>query len=655
MIRVGIERLGPRSRSVSGDLVMFSTLGTGLLSMMALRAMRSNDPTTRDNTKGMVTACESFLPMVKLMRKVLHHNAMEKKIHLINKRSDELIAGVDISSRADVLVSEILDSELLGEGLILTLQNAHDMLLVENPVTVPHRAVSIGQLVESEFLRRLHDLYTSERNVTDGIHLVPSGLENVICVKPCQHPMHCDPLEGEVKLLSEPFKIFEFDFWKRPESKGETDIVIKASKNGKVNAIISWWILQLDREGTIFYSTAPQWVNEAVTSISGDRNWCDHWKQCVWFIPGEGSSLAKNEEVHLHATHSEISISYDLKTKSLGSDNGSHNCWDKNFQLILSPERIALYGNSKWRSCMQSALHKAVLRKMSPFCVVVDDSIFLATLVGHLSSSSRIIALFPGLRVKGSKYIQAIAEANGFSAQSVEVVEEPKVWLITQAMHLRKVDLLVAEPFYYGHDSRLPWQNLRFWKERTLLDEILADDAQILPCKGLLRVCAMSLPDLWRSRCSLGTIEGFEHSAVNVILGACGNLQPPHDGPCMPFFIWQCGESMELSATYTIMEFDFTKPMSRCNGRSEIKFTEHGICNAFVLWIDWVLDSEDSIIVSTGPDSRYWKQGVKLVARPVTVRPLRARDVVKGCVSAEIEASFDSLTGNLDIRYAFLD
>lgn len=73
--------------------------------MMAARAMGSGDATTTLNTKGMVTACESYLPMVKLMKKVLHVNGMGRNIKVINKRSDELEVGVDIGSRADILVS----------------------------------------------------------------------------------------------------------------------------------------------------------------------------------------------------------------------------------------------------------------------------------------------------------------------------------------------------------------------------------------------------------------------------------------------------------------------------------------------------------------------------------------------------------------------
>lgn len=45
-------------------------------------------------------------------------------------------------------VSEILDSELLGEGLIPTLQHAHEKLLVENPLTVPYRATTYGQVID---------------------------------------------------------------------------------------------------------------------------------------------------------------------------------------------------------------------------------------------------------------------------------------------------------------------------------------------------------------------------------------------------------------------------------------------------------------------------------------------------------------------------
>lgn len=160
-------------------------------------------------------------------------------------------------------VSEILDSELLGEGLIPTLQHAHDMLLVKNPKTVPYRATTYGVLVESTFLWKMHDLHSNEANTEDGVWLTPDGTQNILSVKLQQHAMQCDALADEIRLLSEPFKVFEFDFWKRPDSHRETKIEIKATADGHAHAIISWWVLQLDSAGSVFYSTAPRWVGQS--------------------------------------------------------------------------------------------------------------------------------------------------------------------------------------------------------------------------------------------------------------------------------------------------------------------------------------------------------------------------------------------------------
>ncbi|CAN0842227.1 Protein arginine N-methyltransferase 1.6 [Linum grandiflorum] len=431
--------------------------GTGLLSMMAARAMGGG---------GKVTSCESYLPMAKLMRKVLHVNGMGKDIKVINKRSDELQMGVDIPSRADVLVSEILDSELLGEGLIPSLQHAYDELLVENALTVPYRATTYGQLVESSFFRKLHDLRNNETKI--------------------------QATEFRTHQLSKPFEIFEFDFWRRPESHGEAKVLVEAIDDGRANGIVSWWILQLDREGTIFYSTAPKWIDQPVNT--GASYWCDHWKQCVWLIPDEGVRVSKGNELIVHAFHDETSVSYNVASE--GNDVSQYDSAAGDFHLLLPPERIAIHGDIKWRSAMSKAVRKD----------------------------------------QGARYLETVAKANGITANRIEVVKDKK----NIPLH---VDLLIGEPFYHGSEGMLPWQNLRFWKDRTILDPFLAEDATILPCKALLKACAMSLPDLWNSRRSLAKIEGFEHSIANSTLGACGELPTGQEGPLLPFFIWQCGET----------------------------------------------------------------------------------------------------------------
>ncbi|CAN4097771.1 unnamed protein product [Withania somnifera] len=633
--------------------------GTGLLSMMAARAMGQGDLVESSGSNGMVTACESYLPMVKLMRKVLHANGMQRKIRIINKRSDELEVGVDMPSKADVLVSEILDSELLGEGLIPTLQHAHDKLLADNPRTVPYRATVYGQLVESTDLWKLHDLYNTEKGVLDEIHLVPEGMDSALCVKRQQFSMHCDALEEDIKLLSEPFKVFDFDFWKRPDSHRVMELSVKATDTGTVHAIISWWLLQLDEKGTIFYSTAPKWmsypssVEEFNSTISWSQNWCDHWKQCVWFIPKKGLSLLKDEEVNLLAVHTDTSISYEMKTLSQNLQLGQSELSAQKYQITLPPEKIALYGDVSWRCSMLKAVKDAMKQKIPSLCVVVDDSIFLAVALAHLAKGSDVLSLFPGLQEKGAQFLEAVADANGFSEDHAEVQKMSE--LLTSQSSQKKVaniDLLVGEPFYYGNNSALPWQNLRFWKDRSLLDSILSEVAVIMPCKGLLKACAMSLPDLWRSHRCLQHVEGFDHSVVNSTLGACGGLPPGQESPTLPFSVWQCGESKKMSDIVTLMEFNFLKPISPCSGKAKVEFIASGECHGFVLWIDWVMGTEESIVLNTGPGKRYWKQGVKLLKEPVAVGSHRS--ATTDCHSAEIKTSFDPSTGDLNVDYAFL-
>ncbi|XP_078173348.1 protein arginine methyltransferase 7 [Carex rostrata] len=615
--------------------------GTGLLSMMAARAMAR----IGGEKEGQVSACESYLPMVKLMRRVLRANGMEKKVKLFPRRSDELRVGHELDSQAQLMVSEILDSELLGEGLIPTLQHAHDELLEPNSQMIPYRATIYGQLVESTFLGKLCDLHNQDLSASDGLRLSPVTGENLITIKPKQYAMHCDALSSEIKLMSEPFKIFEFDFSKRPESNGEKEITVQATNEGIVHAIISWWVLQLDEAASIFYSTAPGWTSSQYipNSLSGKRDWCDHWKQCVWFVQDTSLLALRGQDISLRASHNDISISYDVTPEANKTNTSTSKRYEERIIITLSPERIGLYGDSNWRRTFITAIRNALDRRSSPLCVVADDSVFLTVLLSSLSESSNVIACFPGLRENGADFIKSISASNGFSPDRIR-------FLGTKASSFtdfeRKIDILVGEPFYYGNEGMLPWQNLRFWRERSLLDTALAEDALIVPCKGILKICAMSLPDLWRSRKSLKDVEGFDHSSVNETLGACGDLPEMQQGPCLPLYLWQCGQVEELSRVYQLMDFNFSEPIHSCLGKLKMEFLKPGLCHGFAVWVDWVLDEKSSNIVSTGPDSRYWKQGVQLLSVPQPIHSIMA-----SC--AEVEASFDHLTGELRIKSSF--
>lgn len=111
--------------------------GTGLLSMMAVKCGADS-----------VIACEAFRPMADCAEKIMESNGMAGKIQLIKKRSTD-ICEEDLPQRANILVTEVFDTELIGEGAIATFNHAHEHLLEKDCIVVPDSATIFVQVVES--------------------------------------------------------------------------------------------------------------------------------------------------------------------------------------------------------------------------------------------------------------------------------------------------------------------------------------------------------------------------------------------------------------------------------------------------------------------------------------------------------------------------
>lgn len=69
--------------------------------------------------------------MAKCAREVIAHNGFAENIKLVPKRSTDITVGVgkDMEHRANVLITEVFDTELIGEGAIGTFNHAHKSLL----------------------------------------------------------------------------------------------------------------------------------------------------------------------------------------------------------------------------------------------------------------------------------------------------------------------------------------------------------------------------------------------------------------------------------------------------------------------------------------------------------------------------------------------
>jgi hypothetical protein len=110
--------------------------GTGILTLMALRACR---------TRGLdvhATGCEVNNAMSDLSQKVIHQNwgripslpshfnsSIGHTVRMLSKRSCSLCIPADIPQKVDAVVTELVDSGLLGEHILPTIMDARQRLL----------------------------------------------------------------------------------------------------------------------------------------------------------------------------------------------------------------------------------------------------------------------------------------------------------------------------------------------------------------------------------------------------------------------------------------------------------------------------------------------------------------------------------------------
>ncbi len=134
-IEAAVAATGPDAR------VLDIGTGSGLLAMMAARAGARE-----------VTACEVVPVIAATARRIIADNGYADRIAVHTAPSGELQVGEHLGARADILISEILSSDLLTERVIDTFEDAHARLLTPDAIVIPRAAAAIGCLVESAVL-----------------------------------------------------------------------------------------------------------------------------------------------------------------------------------------------------------------------------------------------------------------------------------------------------------------------------------------------------------------------------------------------------------------------------------------------------------------------------------------------------------------------
>ncbi|MEE6510667.1 hypothetical protein FKM82_030711 [Ascaphus truei] len=303
-IRAAVRRVKERGEEA---MVLDIGTGTGLLSMMAITAGAD-----------FCYAIEVFKPMADTALRIVEKNGFSGKIKIINKHSTEVTVGSggDMQARANILITELFDTELIGEGALPSYEHAQQNLMQDQWEAVPHRATVYAQLVESHRMWSWNKLLPLRL----GSEEIRSPTEMESCPG---GPSVCDiqlnqVSQSDFRPLSDVLAVFRVDFSQQVSSSAASHPVrIRSLASGAAQVVLSWWDMDMDPEGTVTCSMEPHWLHP--TSQPGP--WRDHWMQCVYFLPEE-SPVAQGEELRLTAHQDDYCVWYSLtKTGALSPDS----------------------------------------------------------------------------------------------------------------------------------------------------------------------------------------------------------------------------------------------------------------------------------------------------------------------------------------------
>lgn len=268
------------SQIKANDLVLDIGTGSGLLALMARRAGASH-----------VIACEMQPDLALVAKQVIADNDMSDAIQICNIKSTSMIVGDELPRKADVLVAEILDSGLLGEGVIPTFRHATANLLKKNAVIIPKSATIEACLIQCDDLKRVNPVNTISGFDLSAFNTFRESrgyISSILNATPHQ-------------VLSETTFVQYFDFSNLPpfasaEKPNRTDLTMQVIQSGELQGIAFWFQLHLDDE---------------ITLSSGPGGEMVHWGQAIHFFD-HPRPVIKGELVHVQALQSEVLLTFQL-------------------------------------------------------------------------------------------------------------------------------------------------------------------------------------------------------------------------------------------------------------------------------------------------------------------------------------------------------
>ncbi|ERE79775.1 protein arginine N-methyltransferase 7-like isoform 2 [Cricetulus griseus] len=638
-IRAAVSRVKDRGQKA---LVLDIGTGTGLLSMMAVTAGAD-----------FCYAIEVFKPMADAAVKIVEKNGFSDKIKVINKHSTEVTVGPDgdLPCRANILVTELFDTELIGEGALPSYEHAHRHLVQENCEAVPHKATVYAQLVESRRMWSWNKLFPVHVQTSLGEQVIvpPSELERCPGA-PSVYDIQLNQVPStDFTALSDVLPMFSVDFSKQVSSSAachSKQFVPLAS--GQAQVVLSWWDIEMDPEGKITCTMAPFWAQTNPQELQ----WRDHWMQCVYFLPQE-EPVVQGSPRCLVAHHDDYCVWYSLQRTSADEneevyqvrpvcDCQAHLLWNRpRFGEINDQDRTDQYAQALRTVLMPGTI-----------CLCVSDGSLLSLLAHHLGAEQVFTV---ESSAASYRLMKRIFKANHLE-DKVSIIKKRPELLTSADLEGKKVSLLLGEPFFAT--SLLPWHNLYFWYVRTSVDQHLEPGAVVMPQAASLYAMIVEFRDLWRIRSPCGDCEGFDVHIMDDMIKHSLDFRESREAEPHPLWEYPC---RSLSEPQQILTFDFQQPVPQKPVRAEgsMELRRPGKSHGAVLWMEYHLTPDST--VSTGlmnpledKGDCCWnphcKQAVYFLS--TTVDP---RVPLDGPQSVSYAVEFHPLTGDITMEFRLAD
>ncbi|KAM3186916.1 hypothetical protein ACTXT7_003321 [Hymenolepis weldensis] len=589
--------------------------GTGLLSMMAVLAGADT-----------VIACEAFEPVARCAEKIIKANGMGDKVKVIHKRSTDLAVGEDMPRKANILVAELFDTELIGEGALGVYQHAADHLLTPDAILVPCKARMYIQVLESPFLWSHHSIEpfsgsgiafpTKKMLSCHGSPAVFDLQASLLKIVEDDDPLTMDNDKVAIRcLLEKPLMFHEFnfappssnivlDFEKRlTEIDGES---IKAFRSGTAHAVLIWWELQMEPSNqTPSITMAPE--NAGIGEGTGDLrtipSWREHWMQAVYFPRNCPLPLTAGQPFCIDFAHDDYSMHFDLhattnyyslppvlERKSAPYCNClAHAAWSRS--------RFAQLNHPQFREQQYYASVPRIVEEISPLldtssvALVVVSEASLLPLYLHKALSPQNVPIFHlDCFVLAEKLMKSI-----YQESNTDVKLETSVYDLMKSLEVfistatRPVDIcILSEP--YGNEAFLPWNAIQFWY-------VYGRIATKYPCRLIsptalrIQAVAMDFEHLWKIRAPVGNnVEGFDLTIFDEMILSAAQAT---DATVEPHPLWQyTGEAR--SNPVCVFELSLTDPPKLPEAMSEHKICNLTISlenpssvNAVAMWAEW--------------------------------------------------------------------